>query len=439
VPSTWETWAPKAGVDLSQYPTAGSAPPSVQFAVFAADYNAQGFSDWTCSGCDAKLTTALANLGGPGAFAAPGTLSTNPTAYAALDAPGAVQSYFAGQGSDPLGGSAAVYGTGDASLNPGYTGAPNGTLGGALGTVGGAVGAGADTVVAFVSTPFSNAYSVVSDTALSKITAATTNTMAMAASLFAILLVLAYMIQGAQVWYGRRTLEQIGWFTLRAGLVAPFLLGSYWFNAVFVQFVSIDAPKWISDNLGPAIGVGAAAATPAGNFDAAALNFLNILVAIKSGGAWVDFMLPVVLGLCLLFMIGVLALMFSPFILLTAAMDFVVLLLPLLMMGIPFDATRRYFYTAMNVIVFILLGYVFVDVITQIFINDIAQQLASVPVHAGSWTAAVALVMVVIHVMLIGLLLPVGWYIAKTIGNAAGVPISIPTPMSVVQRGLRWA
>ena len=103
IDSTWKTYATQAGIDTTQYPTAGSAPVSDQFAAFGAMYGARGFADYTCSGCDAKLTAALANIGGPSAFAAPGTLSTSPGSYTALDASGAVQTYFANQVADPLG------------------------------------------------------------------------------------------------------------------------------------------------------------------------------------------------------------------------------------------------------------------------------------------------------------------------------------------------
>ena len=73
---------------LIEFVSVVDAPASVQAAVFAADYNAQAFKDWTCAGCDAPLTAALANAGGPSAFAPPGTLSTNPASYAAAS-PGA--------------------------------------------------------------------------------------------------------------------------------------------------------------------------------------------------------------------------------------------------------------------------------------------------------------------------------------------------------------
>jgi hypothetical protein len=117
--STWQQWAQQVP-GASQYDHAADAPASVQAAVFAADYNAQAFKDWTCAGCDAPLTAALANAGGPSAFAPPGTLSTNPASYAALNS--GFNAYFASNAvaSDPLNATGSVYGTTDASVNPGY-------------------------------------------------------------------------------------------------------------------------------------------------------------------------------------------------------------------------------------------------------------------------------------------------------------------------------
>jgi resuscitation-promoting factor RpfA len=55
---TWLQYAPQAGVDTGLYPTAASAPPALQDAVFQQAYQTRGLADWTCPGCDAPLTAA---------------------------------------------------------------------------------------------------------------------------------------------------------------------------------------------------------------------------------------------------------------------------------------------------------------------------------------------------------------------------------------------
>ena len=92
--TTWQQDLQAIGGSVAQYPTAISAPSSLQTAVFAYEYNTRGFSAWTCPGCDAVLTQEVTNAGGPGAYAAPGTLSTNPADYASLDTAAGLQAYF---------------------------------------------------------------------------------------------------------------------------------------------------------------------------------------------------------------------------------------------------------------------------------------------------------------------------------------------------------
>lgn len=104
ISSTWSENLQAIGLNPSQYPTAAAAPLSVQAAVNANLYNTRGFQPWTVG--DPTLAQNIAAAGGPGAFAAPGTLSTNPADYASLDQPGGLQSYFASDGSSaPAGGS----------------------------------------------------------------------------------------------------------------------------------------------------------------------------------------------------------------------------------------------------------------------------------------------------------------------------------------------
>lgn len=89
--STWKLFAPAAGVDVSQYPSAMSAPAAVQTSVFQQIVSSNGLSDWTCPGCNAPLTNYLA--ANPSAASLPvvagGTPSTlSGAATGATGAPG---------------------------------------------------------------------------------------------------------------------------------------------------------------------------------------------------------------------------------------------------------------------------------------------------------------------------------------------------------------
>src|SRR3954464_15352460 len=66
--STWKNIAPAAGINLSQYPNAMSAPYSVQRDAAAALYARGGFSDWTCDKCNVPLRGYVAAQGGESAF-----------------------------------------------------------------------------------------------------------------------------------------------------------------------------------------------------------------------------------------------------------------------------------------------------------------------------------------------------------------------------------
>lgn len=86
--STWRAYAPGAGVSTALYPSAASAPSSVQESVFGNIVAQRGLADWTCPGCNAPLTNYLAsnpsaaNLPvfgaqtGAGQGAAPGSLAS---------------------------------------------------------------------------------------------------------------------------------------------------------------------------------------------------------------------------------------------------------------------------------------------------------------------------------------------------------------------------
>jgi hypothetical protein len=86
---TWRSYASQIGVDTKQYPTAASAPPSVQDAVFVQAVKKNGLNDWTCEGCNPALTSHLANNPGDaylpisdgGTDAVPRTIAEDPNQY----------------------------------------------------------------------------------------------------------------------------------------------------------------------------------------------------------------------------------------------------------------------------------------------------------------------------------------------------------------------
>lgn len=55
----WRQFAPASGVNLNQYPSAYTAPASLQDRAFETIVSARGLTDWTCPGCNAPLTDYL--------------------------------------------------------------------------------------------------------------------------------------------------------------------------------------------------------------------------------------------------------------------------------------------------------------------------------------------------------------------------------------------
>lgn len=60
ITATWQRFLIAIGGDVARYPTAASAPPAVQDAVFAQAVQTSGLSSWTCPGCDTALSNYVA-------------------------------------------------------------------------------------------------------------------------------------------------------------------------------------------------------------------------------------------------------------------------------------------------------------------------------------------------------------------------------------------
>jgi hypothetical protein len=82
---TWRQYASQIGVDTGQYPTAGSAPPEVQDQVFAQAVSKRGLGDWTCPGCNPRLSAYLSAT--PGQQTGPGPALSGATQDAPVSVP----------------------------------------------------------------------------------------------------------------------------------------------------------------------------------------------------------------------------------------------------------------------------------------------------------------------------------------------------------------
>jgi Transglycosylase-like domain len=101
VPSTWRQYGSQLGVDTSAYPTAQSAPPEVQDAVFQQAVAKRGLGDWTCPGCNPALSSYVAGNPDQAQLPAMGPAQPPPAAPPPVPAPAAAVPQQA-QGPNPM-------------------------------------------------------------------------------------------------------------------------------------------------------------------------------------------------------------------------------------------------------------------------------------------------------------------------------------------------
>ena len=100
VPSTWRQYGSQLGVDTSAYPTAQSAPPAVQDAVFQQAVAKRGLSDWTCPGCNPALSSYI--TANPGDTKLPPIGDQAPAPPPAAPPPAAAPAPQQAQGTNPM-------------------------------------------------------------------------------------------------------------------------------------------------------------------------------------------------------------------------------------------------------------------------------------------------------------------------------------------------
>jgi TrbL/VirB6 plasmid conjugal transfer protein len=243
------TWAQALSLcacgTTAQYPTAGSAPTSLQFAANAALYNADGFGPWTCPGCDPPLAAALAADGGAGAF--PTNLSTNPADYASVDASGGLASYFTSTGGTLTAGEIAALGGTGGGGTPGITVTAPG-----VGT-----GSGTGTMIATVSsTPgtLSSAFTWMWNNTLGTVQSAVSGLIgdmqSMVADYLTPLLFLSTLVLAYQLFVGQSSYSSMMTWMVRVSMVVMLTaVGSTFYTTYVVQPV-MNLPGWWQSYIG---------------------------------------------------------------------------------------------------------------------------------------------------------------------------------------------
>lgn len=385
------TWA-QALADCScgttaQYPTAGSAPASVQLAANAALYNAEGFEPWVCAACDPALAAAIQADGGASAFEAPGSLPTDPATYASADDPGGLAGYFADNGSGTVtagsdGLTVSTSGTGTGATDTATTTtAGSGTIASAAaanGITGSAVSGSSVNPFTYLWSQYSSA---IAQPLASELAAVQT----MIEGPLLALLSLSVMLMALGAYTGRFLMPDFFNRLLRiSAVVALTSVGSTYYNEYVVQFFG-GLPTWFSNNI-----LGAVSNNPAAGFDIVFHTIMGQVSNVWYNLPWEVSTLFVdgpIIAICFLIVFIAIGLMFTVWLIAQALLQLLIVLGPLMVLGILFDHTRGWFdrwLSAMTLMVFVTLA---ADLITSIVLKVIVGAMNTLPL-TGTGTQA---------------------------------------------------
>jgi type IV secretion system protein VirB6 len=338
--STWQADLAAIGGNTALYPSAASAPDSIQFAVAAYALNTTGFADWTCSGCDPALTAALAADGGPAAFDLTG-LSTDPASYANLDTPGALAAYFQGAG----GGS----GGGDGSTLTETPGPPAGA----------------------VASPSALSFEWVYDKVINGIIGQIDTSIQLVEGLVSgpatTILALAIAIMGMMTMMGNMDMAVFLSFAIRAAVVMAFIQVGNTFYSQWVENLVLAIPPYFANAFSTSGGIGV---SPAQLFDQILNGWFASILSVWHSSGWSMHAIFVGVVLALLTMLIVLpslAAMFTVFLISTFLLLVMLTIGPLMILALLFQVTRRFFHSYVSVMVTGAVFALVVDIVLGIF------------------------------------------------------------------------
>ncbi len=344
--STWQQDLAAIGGNTTQYPTAVSAPNSVQTAVFAYEYNTRGFSAWTCPNCDPVFTQELANNGGPSAYAAPGSLSTNPTDYASLDTPGGLQAYFASNSGGSFVGAVAVGG----GAQDGANAAPNASP---------------------TAKPYSYAYTMLITGSAQGISNNIQNVQQFINPWLFPALALSIMVVAIATMFGRASINSLFSHMIRVSLVVAFVAPG---SAFYTNYV-INPVAGLPAAMATAFGVRNAG--PAAVFDDANITLWAITETILglTHISWQGDGLGTVLVVGFLYVVGAIAifLLFLPYLAVNYLLLLMLALGPIAIVTALFRVLDKWLMGFVDVVATLAVSMLAIDIVISLFEADIVQ------------------------------------------------------------------
>lgn len=335
---TWQANLKAIGGDPAQYPTAKSAPASVQSAVVAYDYNQNGFKDWLCAGCDAVFTQEVANAGGPAAYAPPGSLSINPADYASLDAPGGLQAFFTNNSGGSFVGAAPISqaAAGDSSPNASPTGKP-----------------------------FSYAYTLLVTGSAQGISTNIQNVQNLVHPWLSSALALSIMVIAIATMLGKVSINTLFSHVIRVSLVVAFVAPGSAFYTNYVISPVIGLPSYLSSGFGvPNVG-------PAAVFDDAYITLWTMTETILNNThiSWSGDGLGVVIAAIVLYDIGAIALviLFLPYLVVNYLLLLMLVLGPIAIVAALFRILDRWLVGFVDTVATLAVLMLAIDVVIALY------------------------------------------------------------------------
>jgi type IV secretion system protein VirB6 len=397
---------------VSEFGSAYEAPANVQIAAADALINNNGLSDWLCSGCDAAFTTQVAADGGVGAFQTSG-LDTNPADFTSANTQAGLTAYLSGAS------------TGTATVNTGDIAVTCDNCGIAAGA------AGATATQGTTFNPFTYLWNQYQGAIAGPLSNELGTVQSMIQAPLVAFLSLSVMMMAIGNWLGWQLLDAFFNRMVRIAVVVGATgIGSGLYNQYVVQLFN-GLPTWFSQNI-----LGSTSANPAAGFDVVMHNMAAMTANTWYGLPWgvsTLFFDGPIIAVCFLIVFVAIGLMFTVWIIAQALLQLLIVLGPLIILSLLFNATAGWFHrwvSAMMLMVFVTLA---ADMITSIVLGVITGAMNTLQV-SGTAAQSTQNVFNIVGIALVVFVLSSAVAILPTvlqhIASASGVP--------VMDRASRW-
>ena len=397
--STWAEALADCGCgNTSEYPTAASAPPSLQVAANDALINQNGLSDWLCTGCDAAFTNQVAAAGGPSAFQTSG-LDTNPADFAALDTTAGLQAYLAGD---------------TTTTTPGITVTAGNETIGAAAAASGATAASTGTHLL----PYSWLWTEYQSAVAQPIQSAIGQVETMVSAPLQAILSLSVMMFGVAVGMGRARLEDLTSRFVRIAIVIAFAgAGSVFYQNYVVNFFN-GLPTLFAASL-----TGANVTNPGSLFDQvgadAWAHIVNVWWNVPKLSSTI-FLNSAIIVVAIVLIYGALTLMFAVILVTNIVLQLLITLGPVLIVGLAFDYFRGVFDRWISSLITLSLVTLSADIVGTVFASVIKAALGVVSLSGEPMIDCIQMLSVAIVTMTMAAGLLVLPRILESIAASAG-------------------